>query len=97
MIKKFYRDETKRSNTSLFSKIKVPKVPVEKIKKLGKIKRKSMKGSEITEIDVNENDIGNKDTNTIEEGCFFFNYLLQVTFTKNKRFNFTIKSLYIFR
>jgi len=29
-----------------------------------------MKGSEITEIDVNENDIGNKDTNTIEEETY---------------------------
>jgi len=61
------RDETKRSNTSLFSKIKVPKVPVEKLKKLGKIKRKSNKGSVITETDINENDTGN---NTFEEETY---------------------------
>lgn len=60
----------------MFSKIKVPKVPVEKLKKLGKIKRKSNKGSVITETDINENDTGN---NTFEEGCFFFKYLLQVS------------------
>lgn len=64
------RDETKRSNISLFSKIKVPKVQVKNLKKLGKIKRKSNKGSEITEPEINENEIENGDENSLEEEAY---------------------------
>ena len=60
----------------MFSKIKVPKVQVKNLKKLGKIKRKSNKGSEITEPEINE--IENGDENSLEEGYLSIVYILQV-------------------